>query len=97
MIRNLLILILVTAALVLLRWLVKDITKAIASALKGGGLGRSWSESAEDKDSKRLVKDPVSGTYIDERFAVKDTIEGKDIFFENETNRDAYRKQRSSG
>jgi YHS domain-containing protein len=97
MVRNILILILVTAALALLRWLVKDITRAIASALKGAGSRRSSSETTRKRDSKRLVKDPVSGTYIDERFAVKDTIEGNDVFFENEANRDAYRRQQSSG
>lgn len=97
MIRNLLILILVMAALALLRWLVKDIARAVMNALKGPDSRRSSSESTGGKDSKRLVKDPVSGRYIDEQFAVKDTIEGNDVFFENEANRDTYRKQRSSG
>ena len=97
MIRNLLILLFVTAALVLLRWLVRDTARAVLGALKRGGPGNRAADASGQAASSRLVKDPLSGTYLDERLAVKDVIDGKNVFFESKENRDAYRRQHRSG
>ena len=97
MMRNLLILILVVAALALLRWLVRDVARAVMGVLRGGGSGDQAATGSGKTATNRLVKDPLSGTYIDERFAVKDVIDGENVFFESKENRDAYRRQRRSG
>ena len=96
--RNLLILILVVTALALVRWLVRDVARAVMGALKGsGGSEQKTASGAAQTEANRLVKDPLSGTYIDERVAVKDVIDGQTVFFESNENRDAYRRQRDSG
>ena len=88
MARTLLFLILIMIGLALVRWLVKDVSKAVFRALglsKDGedrGASRtdpkpSASSAAGAKSANRLVRDPVSGTYIDERTAFKDTIDGE--------------------
>ncbi len=103
MARTLLFLILIMIGLALVRWLVKDVSKAVFRALglsKDGedrGASRtdpkpSASSAAGAKSANRLVRDPVSGTYIDERTAFKDTINGKPFFFESKENRDTYLK-----
>ena len=97
MMRNLLILIFVVAALALLRWLVRDVARAVMGALRGGGSEQKAAAGAGQSEANLLVKDPLSGTYIDERVAVKDVIDGETVFFESKENRDAYRRQRSSG
>ena len=93
MIRNLLILVVVTVALALMRWLIKDVARAVIGALKKGNPLDSSFEASGSKQSNRLVKDPFSNTYIDERFAIKDTIDGESLFFESKENRDAYRQR----
>ena len=93
--RNLLILILVVAALALLRWLVRDVARAVMGVLRGAGSEQK--AAAGQSEANPLVKDPLSGTYIDERIAIKDVIDGETIFFESKENRDTYRRQRSSG
>jgi YHS domain-containing protein len=107
MIRTLLFLLLIMIGLALLRWLVKDVSKAVFRAL---GLSKDGEESgasrgdpktsagsAGGQTTNRLVRDPVSGTYIDERVAFKDTIDGKPFFFESKENRDTYLKNRRTG
>ena len=96
--RNLLILILVIAALALARRLVQDVARAVMGALRGSGdAGQKAGSGGTQAKANRLVKDPFSGTYIDERMAVKDVIDGAPVFFESEENRDAYRRQRRPG
>ncbi len=93
--RNLLILILVVTALALIRWLVRDVARAVMGALKGSDTsGQKTASGAGQTEANRLVKDPLSGTYIDERIAVKDIIDGETVFFESTENRDTYRRQR---
>ena len=101
MIRNLLILILIMIGLALVRWLVKDVSRAVFKAL---GLSRDEDDRGDSKEeaagrssegpTNRLVRDPVSGTYIDEQVAFKETIDGKPFFFESKENRDTYLKNR---
>lgn len=97
MIRNLLILIAVTVVLALMRWLIKDVARAVIGALKKGDPHDSSFETSGSKQANRLVKDSFSGTYIDERFAIKDTIGGESLFFESKANRDAYRQRHEAG
>ena len=106
MIRNLLILIFIMIGLALVRWLVRDISGAVFKAL---GLSRGEDDRGVRGDAKapasgssgrpanRLVRDPVSGTYIDERLALKEIIDGKPFFFESKENRDTYLKNRHTG
>ncbi len=106
MIRNLLILIFIMIGLALVRWLVRDVSRAVFKAL---GLSRDEDGRDARGDAKapaggpsgapanRLVRDPVSGTYIDERLAFKETIDGKPFFFESKENRDTYLKNRHTG
>ena len=106
MIRNLLILIFIMIGLALVRWLVRDVSRAVFKVL-------GFSRGEDDRDARgdakapasgssggpanRLVRDPVSGTYIDERLAFKETIDGKPFFFESKENRDTYLKNRHTG
>ena len=106
MIRNLLILIFIMIGLALLRWLVRDVSKAVFKAL---GFSRDKEDRGSRGDAKaaaggssgrpanRLVRDPISGTYIDERLAFKETIDGKPFFFESKENRDIYLKSQHAG
>ncbi len=106
MIRNLLILIFIMIGLALVRWLVRDISRAVFKTL---GLSRDEDGQGARGDAKapaagssggpanRLVRDPVSGTYIDERSAFKEIIDGKPFFFESKENRDTYLKNRHTG
>jgi len=106
MIRNLLILIFIMIGLALVRWLVRDISRAVFKVL---GFSRDEDGQGARGDAKapaggssgrpvnRLVRDPVSGTYIDERLAVKEIIDGKPFFFESKENRDTYIKKRRAG
>ena len=93
MIRNLLILLAVTLALALARWLIRDVARAVIGVLKKGGENSDSSGSHAHQESNRLVRDAFSGTYIDERFAIKETIDGQTFFFESEDNRDSYRRE----
>jgi len=106
MIRNLLILILIMIGLALVRWLVRDVSSAVFKALglskdedgQGAqGNGKAPASGSSEQPANRLVRDPVSGTYIDERVAFKDTIDGKPFFFESKENRDTYVKNRRAG
>lgn len=99
--RNLLLIILTIIALALVRWLITDVVKAVKKALSS-----SSSESTDDggqatdeKEAKtgRLVKDPVSGTYVDENVAVREEIDGEMFFFESRRNRDEYIKRARAG
>ena len=97
--RNILIIALIVIALALLRGLVSDVVKAVKKAVaspeEGSGRTGDTARSADAGDAKtgRLVKDPVSGTYIDENVAVREEIDGKVFFFESRQNRDEYVKR----
>lgn len=102
--RNLLIIALIVIALALVRGLVSDVVKAVkraASSPNDGSHGDrgAGAQQADTKDPKtgRLVKDPVSGTYIDEQVAVQQEIDGKMFFFESRQNRDEYVKRARAG
>jgi YHS domain-containing protein len=94
-VRNLVILILVVIALAMARWLLKDIVGAVKKALNSSGDGPT--QSASGARTGHMVRDPVSGTYLDETLAFREIINGKIFYFESKENRDAYLKQSSSG
>lgn len=97
--RNILIIALIVIALALLRGLVSDVVKAVKKSVaspEGGSKdtrGATGSTDANDAKTGRLVKDPVSGTYIDENVAVQEEIDGQVFFFESSRNRDEYIKR----
>jgi YHS domain-containing protein len=101
--RNLIILILIGIALAVVRWLVSDVIRSVKRAVgqpKNGresGARASREPAAGSQPAGHLVRDPVSGTYIDERLAIKQVIDGETFYFESRENRDAYLKQQRSG
>lgn len=101
--RNILIIGLIVIALALLRGLVSDVVKAVKKSVASpddgskNASGPTRSTDGSDAKTGRLVKDPVSGTYIDEQVAVQEEIDGQTFFFESSKNRDEYVKRASSG
>lgn len=98
MLRNFLFLVFITVGLALARWLLKDVVRAVTQAL-----GRSRSSSAEETNSEstaasdaaagRMVRDPISGTYVDEKLAIREIINGEVFYFESRETRDTYLKR----
>lgn len=95
--RNLIILVLVVVALMVVKSIVSQIVGAVSKGLRAQsdarGAASEKQTAASSNASGRLVKDPVSGVYIDEKLAVKEIINGKAFFFESNANRDAYLKK----
>ena len=102
MLRNLLILILITVGLALVRWLIKDVVRAVSQALGLSGnspaeAGNRESAPGSGTATGHMVRDPESGTYIDEKLAVREVVNGETLYFESRETRDAYlKKARSS-
>jgi YHS domain-containing protein len=94
-VRNLIIVILVVIALALVRGLFKDVVGAVKKALNSSD--DDSRQSASGARTGRMVRDPVSGTYLDETLAFREIINGKIFYFESKENRDAYLKQSGSG
>ena len=96
--------ILIVIGLALARWLIVDVIGAVKRAVgpskdsdsAGKSGGRPAPETSQAKPG-RLVRDPVSGTYIDVRLAVKADIGGETLYFESRENRDSYLKKTRSG
>ncbi len=99
--RNILLIILAVIALALMRWLITDVVKAVKKAVSSSPRERSdaGDQATDGKEEKtgRLVKDPVSGTYIDENVAIREEIDGEMFFFESRRNRDEYVKRARAG
>ncbi len=94
--RVIFILILIVIAIGLLRMLVGDVVKAVGRSLRSDQSERAQAKSANPgaETSKRFVRDPNTGSYIDEASALRVTLDGQDLFFESEKSRDAYLKKR---
>ena len=98
--RNLIILILIGIALAVVRWLVTDVVRAVKKAVAPSREPADESaDSGGSADGKtgHLVRDPISGTYIDEQVAVQEEIDGQMFFFESSQNRDEYVKRARAG
>ncbi len=100
--RNLVILVLVIIAMAMLRRLVVDVVGAVKGALKSPGSDGASPRAGGEKTGTgtrtgHMVRDPISGAYIDEQYAVKETVNGKTFFFESKENRDTYLRQARSG
>jgi YHS domain-containing protein len=102
--RNFVILLLVIIAMAMLRRLVVDVIGAVRNALGSPGSagdGQSargaQAHSGAETHTGHMVRDPISGTYIDERIALKETVNGKTVYFESRENRDSYLRQARSG
>jgi YHS domain-containing protein len=95
--RNLFILVLVVTALMVVKSIVSQIIGAVTKGLRTETRRDSAHDKGQAPEAQRsaghLVRDPVSGVYIDEQLAVKETINGKPMFFESKANRDSYLKQ----
>ncbi len=97
MFRNLLLIIFLALGLAVLLRLVLSIARGVAQLLGiATGEAREPRQAAAPGNSKQgpisghLVRDPVSGTFIDEELAVKEVINGQTFYFESKDNRDAY-------
>lgn len=86
--RTIIILVLIVVALAMLRMLVGDVSRAASKAWKGAS--KKAEPEAEPQTKGRLVRDPETGAYIDERSAVRLERDGKVYFFESEKTRDAF-------
>ncbi len=100
-VRNLFILLLIVVGLAIVRSLVNDVIQAVRGSLDSGDKDAPSVASEKEKarakaamSTGRLVKDPVSGVYIDERIAVTEVLDGETYFFETRKNRDEYVKGR---
>jgi YHS domain-containing protein len=92
--RVIIILILIVIAIGLARMLVGDVIKAVSRTMKARPDASAGPHSASA--AGRLVKDPETGSYIDERTAIKADVRGTTYFFESTASRDAFlRKQHS--
>jgi YHS domain-containing protein len=90
--RAIVILILIVIAIGLARLLVGDVIKAVSKTMKAPPPADPQTASK----AGRLVKDPETGNYIDERTALKAEVKGATYYFESAASRDAFlRKQRS--
>ncbi len=65
--------------------------------------GNSPAEANKEKSAPgsgtvtgHMVRDPVSGTYIDEKLAVREVVNGETLYFESRETRDAYLKKARS-
>jgi YHS domain-containing protein len=94
--RNLIFLLLAVIGLMVVKSIVSQIigavTKGLRSETRRNGQNKREAQEAQ-RTSGRLVRDPVSGVYIDEQLAVKEIINGKPMYFESKANRDSYLKQ----
>jgi len=90
--RAIVILVLIVVALAMLRMLVGDVSRAASKAWKG--TAKKVEPDAATKG--RLVRDPETGAYIDEKSAVRLEREGKVYFFESETSRDEFLRKHQS-
>ncbi len=101
MLRNLLVLVLIAVGLALVRWLIKDVVRAVSQVL---GLSSNSPAEASNRESGpgsgtaagHMVRDPESGTYIDEKLAIKEVVNGETLYFESRETRDAYLKKARS-
>jgi YHS domain-containing protein len=92
--RVILILFLIVIAIGLARLLVGDVVKAVSKTMKKKS--DTPADPPTDSTAGRLVKDPETGSYIDERTAIKADVKGTTYYFESVASRDAFlRKQRS--
>jgi len=92
--RVIVILILIVIAIGLARLLVGDVIKAVSKTMKAPPSAPA--DPPAGSTTGRLVKDPQTGSYIDERTAIKADVKGTTYYFESAASRDAFLgKQRS--
>lgn len=54
---------------------------------------RNSTRAGEAAPAGHFVRDPESGTYIDQNLAIKTVIDGQTYFFESEQTRDAFMRK----
>jgi YHS domain-containing protein len=96
MFRTLFYILALALGLSLLMRVVISIARSVQSLL---GLTNQASEGArrargrEAAPSGHFVRDPESGTYVDQNLAIKTVIDGQTYFFESEQTRDAFMRR----
>jgi YHS domain-containing protein len=94
MFRTLFFVLALALGLSLLMRLVISIARSVQALLgltnpSAGGQAASG-RAREPAPSGHFVRDPESGTYIDQNLAIKTVIDGQTYFFESEQTRDAF-------
>ncbi len=100
MFRTLFFVLALALGLSLLLRLVISIARSVQAllGLKNPSGARGRPATGEATPSGHFVRDPESGTYIDQNLAIKTVIDGQTYFFESEQTRDAFlRKAQASG
>jgi len=94
-VRPIIILVLIIIGLAMARMLFHDVSKAIGKALGPNDRKKKRAKSEEPPPKGgRLVRDPETGSFVDEKTAIRAEVDGKAYFFESEKSRDAFvRKQ----
>lgn len=67
----------------------------LGNSPESGG-GSKSTRSGDAAPSGHFVRDPETGTYIDQNLAIKAVIDGKTYFFESEQTRDAFLRKASA-
>jgi YHS domain-containing protein len=98
MFRTLLLILAVALGLSILMRLLISIARNVQGLLgltsdPGKGSRQAASGAKEASPSGHFVRDPESGTYIDQNLAVKTVINGETHYFESEQTRDAFLKK----
>jgi YHS domain-containing protein len=92
MFRTLFFILVLALGLSILLRLVVSIVRSVQGllGLNQSAEGRRASKPAGKVPSGHFVRDPESGTYIDQNLAIKTVIDGQTYFFESEQTRDAF-------
>jgi YHS domain-containing protein len=94
MFRTLFFILALALGLSVLMRLVISIARSVQSLLgltnQPGGGRRASTRAGETVPSGHFVRDPESGTYVDQNLAIKTVIDGQTYFFESEQTRDAF-------
>jgi hypothetical protein len=100
--RNLILLVFLAIALAVVMRLLTGVIRSVAQLLglaetgQDKGTAKTAGHKGPNGGVGHFVRDPQSGTYVDEKLAVKEVIGGQTFYFESKETRDAYlRKARS--
>jgi hypothetical protein len=100
--RNLIFLVFLAIVLAVVIRLLTGVVRAVSQLLgfainePGRGTQKTAGHGRSNEGVGHFVRDPETGTYVDEKLAVREVIDGETFFFESKETRDAYlRKVRS--
>lgn len=94
MLRNILLLVASVIGFAILRNLLREAGRFVSQAVSGSkGAAKRQNQGAGS--AAKLSRDPQTGTYVDPRYSVSATVNGKRHHFESEASRDAYMRANS--